>query len=240
MSASAETDPRDVSDELRAALEQRVRALRGPGALPPALLDVRLESVALPGGGATLVRPSDWPALREADRAVGRPTPYWALTWASGRALARAVARAPLAGRRVLDLGSGLGLVSVAAAQAGAHVTALDGSSDAVAFTERNLALNGVDGRVIVGDFGDSPALVGDDRPEIVLAADVLYQRRNVDLLLDLLPRLLEGGGEAWIADPGRTGWDELRARAKRRWRISSELDREHPQAYVHRLTRRM
>ena len=224
---------------LRTSLEERLRALRGHGPLPPALLDVVLERVLVREHELALLRPRDWPALREADRAEGRPTPYWAVSWTSGRALARAAAREPLVGRTALELGCGLGLAGLAAGRAGARITALDAAPEAVVFAAHNLALNGLQGQVALARFEDAPGLLGPQGADLVLAADVLYTRENVELLLDLLPRLLGPGGEAWIADPGRTGWDEFRQLAKRRWRIASALDRERPQAWVHRLARR-
>ena len=224
---------------LHASLVERLRALRGPDRLPPELLDVVLERVPVRGHELALLRPRDWPALREADRAERRPTPYWAVSWASGRALAPAAAEESLAGRTAIELGCVLGLVGVAAARAGARVTALDAAPEAVVFAAHNLALNGLEGQVALGGFEDAHTLLRSEPADLVLAADVLYTHQNVRLLLDLLPRLVAPGGEAWIADPGRTGWDEFRPLAKGRWRIASTLDRERPQAWVHRLSRR-
>lgn len=230
-----------ASPVLVASIEERLRAVRAGGALPPALLEVVVDRVPLAGGPQVrLCRPNQWGALRDAEKAQGRPTPYWAVSWASGRALARAVAREELEGHSVLDLGTGLGLAAVAAARAGARVTAVDGSADAMVFAAHNLALNDLQGDVRVGDFQDAVALAGEEGFDLVLGADVLYTRQNVELLLDLLPRLVGAGGEAWIADPGRTGWDEFKPAGKRLWRITSELDRRHPQAWVHRLARRI
>lgn len=229
-----------ASPVLVASIEERLRAVRGGAEPTPALLEVVVDRFPLPGGPPLqLCRPSDWGSLRDAEKAQGRPTPYWAVSWASGRALARALAGEELEGRTVLDLGSGLGLAAVAAARAGARVTALDASADAVVFAAHNLALNDLQGEVTVGDFKAGVELAGEERFDLVLGADVLYTRQNVELLLDLLPRLVADGGEAWIADPGRTGWDEFKAPGKRRWHITSTLDRKHPQAWVHRLARR-
>ena len=87
--------------------------------------------------------------------------------------------------------------------------------------------------------FEDAPSLVGPERADHVLAADVLYRHENAELLLDVLPRFLRPGGEAWIADPGRSGWERFRRLARRRWRIASALDSARPQAWVHRLALR-
>ncbi len=185
-----------------------------------------------------VVRPRDWQGLREAEAAAGRPTPYWAVPWPSGHVLARAVARAgALDGTRVLELGCGLGLPSVAAARAGAAVLATDASEDAAVFAAHDLALNDALGETAVLDWREGTALAERGPFALVLAADVLYTRAGVEALLALLPRLLEPGGEAWVADPGRSGATEFLPVARRVLRLLAS-DRG-PDATVHRLGRR-
>ena len=87
-------------------------------------------------GGRTvrMLRPRDADAvlddvLAEEDPGDDR-LPFWAELWPSGVALARVLGGQPLTGRRVLELGCGLGLVSVTAALAGARVLAADQSPE--------------------------------------------------------------------------------------------------------------
>src|SRR5215210_3832117 len=130
---------------LRASLAERLAVLRGvdTSSLPAPLLDVhvRMREPA----GLHVVQPVDWEALREEEAAAGRPIPWWARLWPSGTALARALeAEPPRPGARVLELGCGLALPSLAAARAGAEVLATDGSTDAVVFAAHGFALNEV------------------------------------------------------------------------------------------------
>jgi predicted nicotinamide N-methyase len=215
-----------VSEVLRVSIAERVAALRGA---PPAdaALDLVREEVDLgaPGAAVTIVRPRSWKALLEAESAVGRPTPYWAITWPSGEALARAVARTgeALAGRRVLELGCGLALPSLAAARAGAHVVATDGVPEAVAFAAHNLALNDLAGVAALADWRMGPDALLELGPyDLLLAADVLYVRRGVEAVEPLLPAL---AAEVWLADPGRAGAEELLARTERDWHRETERD---------------
>src|SRR5690349_12762115 len=98
-----------------------------------------------------LARPRDWETLREDEALAKRGIPYWARLWPAGRALATAVSDGPsLQGRRVLELGCGLGLPSIAAARRGADVTASDVSENAAVFAAHNLALNELTGEVLV------------------------------------------------------------------------------------------
>jgi predicted nicotinamide N-methyase len=106
----------------------------------------------------------------------------------------------------VLELGCGLGLVSVAAALAGAEVLAVDRSPEAVTFTAANAARNGARVSTAVCAFDQPEPLLAAAPWDLVLAADVLYEQRNVPVLLWLLPRLVGPGREAWLADPGRGG----------------------------------
>ncbi|HUJ56374.1 MAG TPA: methyltransferase domain-containing protein [Gaiellaceae bacterium] len=127
--------------------------------------------------------------------------PYWAELWPSGVALARAVAALDVRGLRVVELGCGLGLPSLAAAVGGADVLATDWAEDAVALLAENAARNGV---VLRADRvrWDEPARLLARAPfDLVLGADLLYEERNADQLAALLPRL---GEEALLAEPGR------------------------------------
>jgi predicted nicotinamide N-methyase len=161
--------------------------------------------------------------------------PYWAELWPSGLALARHVATLELGGRRVLELGCGLGLPSLAAARAGARVTATDWSPDALAFVARNAALNGVAIATSVVDWRAAEALEAQAPWDLVLAADVLYEARNLAPLLDLLPRL---GPEVLLADPGRATAQPFFAAAPAHWTLRSWPDDVHPAVRVHRLRR--
>ncbi len=134
--------------------------------------------------------------LAEDDPADDR-LPFWAELWPSGSALAAAVAELDLTGRRVLELGCGLGLVSVAAAVAGADVVAADQSAEAIAFTTANADRNGVAVRTVRCAFEQPGPVLAGAPWDLVLAADVLYEPKTVPVLVDLLPRLR----------PARSGW---------------------------------
>jgi predicted nicotinamide N-methyase len=119
---------------------------------------------------------------------------YWAFCWASGQVMARYLLQHPnlVRGKSVLDFGSGSGVVAIAAAIAGAKsVIACDNdpfSQDAI---QANAALNGVEISQLLHLEGLT------DNVDIVLAADVLYDRDNFSLL-EALPKL---GSEILIAD---------------------------------------
>jgi predicted nicotinamide N-methyase len=230
--------PASASPALRASLTERLAAIRGGGPVPEQLLNVRVERVSIDDGAPIhVVRPDDWPALREAEKAAGHGVPYWAVPWPSGLALARAVAAdPPPRGARVLELGCGLGLPSVAAARAGASVLATDGSADAAVFAAHTMALNEVEGDVLPADWRAAADDLARERWDLVLAADVLYLRHNVESLLRLLPRLLGPHTEAWIADPGRSGAGEFLPVARKLWDITSVQEERDDRVILHRL----
>jgi predicted nicotinamide N-methyase len=185
------------------------RGIDPPPGLPAgAAADLVEETLLLAGREIRLLRPRDGDALLDEVLAEDDPAddrlPFWAELWPSGSALAAAVAERPLAGSRVLELGCGLGLVSVLAAAGGASVLAADQSREAVAFTTANAARNGVEVRTVVCAFERPEPLLSGAPWDLVLAADVLYEPRTIPVLLDLLPRLVGPGGEVWLADPGR------------------------------------
>jgi predicted nicotinamide N-methyase len=134
---------------------------------------------------------------------AGDPLPYWAFAWAGGQAVARYVLDHPdlVAGRRVLDLASGSGLVAVAAAMAGAaQVTATDVDPLAVLAIEINARTNRVSVAARHVDVLDTDG--GD--AEIVLAGDVCYDRAMADRVLPFLARVTDRGIPVLLGDPGR------------------------------------
>ena len=159
--------------------------------------------------------------------------PYWAELWASGRALAEAIAGRSLRGARVIELGCGLALPAFAAAAAGGRVVASDWSGEALKLVASNAELNELDVETAILDWFD-PTDVG--YFDLVLAADVLYEERNVAALLDLLPEL---GREVWLADPGRVTAGRFFAEAARDWDVRATSHPAIPNGAVHRLRRR-
>ena len=210
---------------LRTSLAEQLAALRDVpvAALPAPLVDIEVRRKDMAGVGAYVVRPADWEALRAEEGAAGRPVPWWARLWSSGRALAAALAASPPRGR-VLELGCGLALPSIVAALAGAEVLATDGATDAVAFAAHGLALNDVEAEVAHVDWAThGDALAARGPWDVVLAADVLYTGANVEAASRLLPRLLAPGGELRLADPGRAGARDFLAAARGTFWIRTE-----------------
>ncbi|MEE4660703.1 MAG: 50S ribosomal protein L11 methyltransferase [Halieaceae bacterium] len=129
---------------------------------------------------------------------------YWAFCWASGQVLASFIARHPewVASRRVLDFGCGSGVAGIAAARAGAaEVVACDIDADALAATALNADYNGVQ-LSLRERFDDCEGPF-----DLVLAADVLYDRANLPWLARFLQRaprvLLADSRIRDFAEPG-------------------------------------
>lgn len=219
--------------------EQRAR-LRDDDAPPPEpLLDVERRTIETAHGEIVVVKPADWPALREAEADAGRPAPYWASLWPSGIALARRLATEDLTGLRVLELGCGLGAAAVAAARAGGQVLATDGEPDAVAFAAHNLAFNDVEAEVAVAGWTDLADRYEHEPFDVVVGADVLYRRDNAAEMARVLPRLVAPEGRAVLVDPDRSGAAELWPMLRRRWRRSISAGPGEDGVRVHTLRRR-
>ncbi|WHU03139.1 50S ribosomal protein L11 methyltransferase [Sphingomonas sp. NIBR02145] len=139
--------------------------------------------------------------LAARDDAFG--SPYWAYYWLGGLALARFVLDRPetVAGRRVLDLGCGSGLVAIAAAKVGAaSVRAVDVDRYAVAATQVNAAANGVVVEVALGDLTDGPV----PDVDLILAGDVFYDPAPAARVMPFLARCRAAGVEVLVGDPRR------------------------------------
>src|SRR3954451_22585258 len=180
------------------------------------------HGLSLPGGSLTLLQPSDAAELPDDGPIEWAPLlPYWSVLWRSGVALARELAHETLAGGRVVELGCGLGVPSLVAARGGADVLATDEDGEALELLGRNARENGVRVATARVDWAAADELVARGPFDLVLAADVLYERASVALLLSLLPRL---GGEVWLADPGRPAAGAFVEEARRRWIVATSV----------------
>lgn len=129
--------------------------------------------------------------------------PYFATLWPAAEVLAREVMAGPsLAGQRVLDLGCGVGAAGLAAARRGARVSFLDWEPRALPIVARSLSALGLTAEnMVTADWRQPPDLGRFDR---ILAADVLYEERNLVAVAAFLRDHMQVGAVAWIADPGR------------------------------------
>jgi len=165
--------------------------LNSPPLVPEILLHLADEALPL------------WEKTEEELQAIGLPPPYWAFAWAGGQALARYVLDNPgiIAGRTVLDVASGSGLVAIAAAKAGARkVQASEIDSIACAAIAANAEANGAAVTVVERD-----AIGADDGWEILLVGDAFYEKPLADRLLPWIDALASRGALVLLGDPGRS-----------------------------------
>ena len=130
------------------------------------------------------------------------PPPYWAYQWAGGLALAHHFRAHPetVAGRRVLDLGAGSGLVTIAAARAGATVSAAEIDPNGRAAIGLNAAANGISVPLLDIDLaGLPPAHI-----DLIAAGDVFYNAAVAQLMLPFLERCAAAGMDVLVGDPDR------------------------------------
>lgn len=143
-----------------------------------------------------------WQATEAELADVEVPPPFWAFAWAGGQALARHVLDHPelVAGRRVLDFGSGSGLCGIAAAIAGAaSVRAVDIDSIACTVIGINAGLNGVALEIEAGDI-----IGGETRAELILVGDMCYEKPLATRLLAWMREAVAAGAVVLLGDPGR------------------------------------
>ncbi|WXL26524.1 50S ribosomal protein L11 methyltransferase [Ectopseudomonas mendocina] len=172
-----------------AALQHALNSLLG---------DAKLTATPLPGTDIRLwlidAENMDRAFSPEETRLILEEPPYWCFCWASGLVLARWLAERPewVRGKRVLDFGAGSGVAAIAAAKAGAaEVVACDLDPLAIAASRANAELNDVELSYSADFFQEA------DRYDLIIVADVLYDRANLPLLDEFLSR----GREALVAD---------------------------------------
>lgn len=157
-----------------------------------------------------------WEAL---EAACGRrlEAPFFAVPWPGAQAVARGIADdiVAVAGRRVVEVGCGSGLAAIAAAHAGARVLATDVDPLALQVTRLLAAAHGVTVDVATLDLLDDDAVArGLVDVDVVIAADVVYNRALGAALTQLLRRCRERGIDVVVADSGRPFFDAAGLRA--------------------------
>lgn len=190
------------------------------------------EYVAIPGTGITVTvsRPVDTDRLL--DQIADDPEqnlPYWAEIWPSGIALAAEIAIHPerVRGRRVLELGSGVGITAALAVQHGAHLTVTDYAPESLLLTGmtvlRHTGTAPDAARRVNWRGPDVAAIAREGRFDVVLGADLLYERRDIAPLIAAIEMLLSPDGALWLAEPGRPpARIFLETMRERGWRIAS------------------
>jgi predicted nicotinamide N-methyase len=141
-----------------------------------------------------------WRATEEELAHKGMPPPYWAFAWAGGQALARYILDNPslVAGKKVLDIGSGSGLVGIAALRAGAaSVLAADIDEFAVAAIRINARANHTLLDSINADLIGTQIVW-----DVILVGDLFYERPLAERLLNWLR---PANIPVFLGDPGRT-----------------------------------
>lgn len=189
-----------------------------------ARFDVREEPFAHRGFSVRVLLPRAADALiDEAEFDADERLPYWADLWPSARGLARHLLDRPPRERRVLELGCGVALPSLALRSLGADPLATDYYGDALRFAEVNAARNGLAPlRTLLLDWRHPPP---GEQWDLVVAADVVYEQRNAQALAALLPTVLADGGRMLLADPGRVYFAEFRDRMEEMDWAVDEID---------------
>ena len=144
--------------------------------------------------------------------------PLFGLLWPSGMRLAERMARRPVSGERILEIGCGLGLASLVAHRRGAQVTASDCHPLAHAFLDENTRLNGLlplpychglwgtaaareDGLPVLTQAHDAP-LSG--LFDLIVGSDILYERDDAGTLAQFIGDHAARSSEIWVIDPNR------------------------------------
>lgn len=168
-----------------------------------------------------------WQMTEDELGATGLPPPFWAFAWAGGQALARYVLDHPdtVRGKRVLDLATGSGLVSIAAMKAGAaSADAADIDRFALAAASLNARQNGVtiavrSENLLMSDTGEAW--------DTILAGDIFYERDTADAAWTFLTRQAARGATILIGDPGRTYLPKDRLTSLAEYRVPVTRDLE-------------
>jgi predicted nicotinamide N-methyase len=162
------------------------------------------RTIDFAGGPLIITAAMDQTALLAATRDSSL-LPLGLMLWESAVALARALDHRAMAGLRVLELGAGVGLCGLLAARAGAQVVQTDIDERALALQRRNASRNGVDGLRHVRLDWHTPDLADVARADLVIGADIVYDRCDHAAIERAVRLALAPKGAVILADPSRS-----------------------------------
>jgi predicted nicotinamide N-methyase len=190
-----------MDDAAAAEFIRRNTMLLAPPLTPEIVLHLAAESLPI------------WQKTEEELGEMNVPPPYWAFAWAGGQALARFIIDHPdvVAGKAVVDLGAGSGIVAIAAARAGADaVTAFDIDHLSTVAISLNAAANNVS--VLVSD--QDPLRLEPPTSGVVLVGDLFYERGLAERVLAYIDAAAARGNDILVGDPRRSYFPVPRFRA--------------------------
>jgi predicted nicotinamide N-methyase len=211
----------------------------------PAGFDLVTEVVRIADLQFAITRPTSAEDLiDEGEYANDERLPYWADLWPSGRVLATHLAERDITGLRVLEVGAGLSLPCLVALARGAHPLATDWYPQSLAFARANADAAGLgELPTLEVDWSSPPAALFAAGPfDLVIGADIAYERRHASQLATLLARVTTPATEVVIADPRRpdanalietlrqSGWNY----ARHERRVQGRPDEQGPVIYLH------
>ena len=145
-----------------------------------------------------------WRMTEEDLGQIGLPPPFWAFAWAGGQALARYLLDHPaeVRGKRVFDVGTGSGLVAIAAMKAGAKgANGADIDGFCAAAVELNSRANGVE----VGFGQRDPLMAPPSAADVICAGDIFYEQPLAERAIAWLATARDRGARVLLGDPGRS-----------------------------------
>jgi predicted nicotinamide N-methyase len=193
-------------------------------------LECATESLRLGGRPLLIWRPLDGERLvletTQEEFGEDERLPYWAVLWPASIALAEFLVECvDLEGKEVLELGAGLAVPGLAAARAGATVVVSDWFGEPLEFAHSSARLNGLDITTRQLDWREPPE---GESYDLIIGADLLYERRGHGPILDCVGRLLRPGGTFILSDPQRHTalgfWELAEAQGWRLQRIPTQV----------------
>ena len=176
-----------------------------------------------PSAPLKLMRPKDPDSVLETitdeEYEKDKFLPYWAEIWPSSQSLYKYLLEEMNigvdTGGHALEMGCGIGSISALLASKGMYCTAADISPQACMYALYNMKNNGGIGSALCCDFRYPPLI--NNKFDLIIASDVLYERRWIEPVLTFIQNMIAMNGQALIADPCRSHWEEFKITAEHR-----------------------
>ncbi len=131
--------------------------------------------------------------------------PYWAEIWPSSEILLQYLVENDFKTAKVLEMGCGIGHISTLLSKRSLYCVASDISPEACLYAASNIRNNEGSGTALCCDWRTPP--FKRNSFDLIVASDVLYEKRWIEIVLFFLSYNIAIDGVALIADPCRSHW---------------------------------
>lgn len=148
--------------------------------------------------------------------------PLWAKVWPATMVLADFMASEPVdAGKRILEIGAGIGIAGIAASMCGHDVTISEYNTHALEFIKANACINGCMDTPVISLDWNQPVIL--NRYDQIIGSEVIFRQEDFLGIQKLFLSVLKPGGQATLVSEIRKPVIEFFRQMQQRYHVRAQ-----------------